>query len=141
MTALIDDRAATSQGRIAPAARSCHRSRETLPGPRRIEGGSVSTSGWRGPAAVVVVVVLLMMVGGVVGDAAVGTVGGPPTPTEGSTMAVLPGTGHIVRWGETYWSIAEQLGGDGDIRQRVAALEEANGGHPLQVGHRLVLPD
>ncbi len=46
----------------------------------------------------------------------------------------------VVQPGDTLWSIAVELGGDVDVRQRVDQLAEHNGGPMLEVGQRLVIP-
>ncbi len=46
----------------------------------------------------------------------------------------------VVQPGDTLWSIAVELGGDVDVRQRVDELADANGGPMLEVGQRLVIP-
>ncbi len=48
---------------------------------------------------------------------------------------------HVVRPGESFWSIATALNREGDPRPMVAALVTAHGGSELQVGDRVVLPD
>lgn len=45
----------------------------------------------------------------------------------------------LVQPGDTVWSIAESLAGDGDIRPIVDAITEANGGADLVAGQRLTL--
>lgn len=57
--------------------------------------------------------------------------------------AVAPleaGSIHVVRPGDTYWSIAASLDTDGDITGTVDALSAANHQRALQVGDRLALP-
>ena len=46
----------------------------------------------------------------------------------------------VVQPGDTLWSIAVELGGEVDVRARVDALADLNGGPVLRVGQRLVLP-
>ncbi len=46
----------------------------------------------------------------------------------------------VVQPGDTLWSIAVELGGDVDVRQRVDELADANGGPMLEVGQRLEIP-
>jgi hypothetical protein len=45
----------------------------------------------------------------------------------------------LVEPGDTVWSIARSLAGDGDVRPVVDALVEANGSPALAAGERLVL--
>jgi hypothetical protein len=46
---------------------------------------------------------------------------------------------HVVRPGESYWSIAAGLGAPGDVRAVVDRLVDDNGGRVLRPGDRLVL--
>jgi LysM repeat protein len=65
-----------------------------------------------------------------------------------AAMAVLPPAiaapapppVHVVRAGDTYWSIAVSLGRPGDVRAVVDELVAANGHRALQPGDRLTLP-
>ena len=64
-----------------------------------------------------------------------------------AAMAVLPPAivapappVHVVRPGDTYWSIAVSLDRPGDVRAVVDELVEANGNRRLQPGDRLTLP-
>lgn len=61
----------------------------------------------------------------------------PAAPSPSSTSGV-----HLVRPGESYWSVAvalhDRLGGD--VRSIVDALQAANGHRPLRVGDRLAVP-
>jgi hypothetical protein len=61
---------------------------------------------------------------------------GSPRPAPGAARpATADGTGgHVVQPGETYWSIAEDLAGDGDVRAVVDHLVASTGGAPLQPG-------
>jgi hypothetical protein len=61
--------------------------------------------------------------------------GGTPVPAAGSPSEV-----HVVQPGDTLWSIARDLDPDGDVRLTVDRLADLNGGAPLTVGQRLVLP-
>jgi hypothetical protein len=45
----------------------------------------------------------------------------------------------LVQPGDTVWSIADSLAGDGDVRPIVDAITEANGGADLIAGQRLIL--
>jgi Tfp pilus assembly protein FimV len=62
-----------------------------------------------------------------------------PEPLDGS-QAPVAGQHHVVRPGDTLWTIATQLAPDADPRPVVDALREANGGPVLEVGSRLTLP-
>lgn len=83
---------------------------------------------------VAVVVLAWVVVGAAVGGsgAAVGSPEVEATPVSAEVVVVQPG--------DTYWSIATALRGDGDIRERVDALVAANGGAPLEIGDRVVVP-
>lgn len=143
-----------SGGRSGPEAAAAGQ-----PAARRPAAPEVGQDRWRAPLALVAMVVL-MAAGGAVGGAAVDLAGGRPTPGGSppaspaasgagawslaplSPVPPLPaGAVHVVQPGETFWSIAAAQGGGADIRDRVAALEEANGGRPLRAGDRLVLPE
>lgn len=92
-------------------------------------------------ALAVVAVVVLMAVGGSLANAAAGAAGARPPVAEASSVpSASPSAVRVVQPGQTYWSIAEEQGGSGDIRARVSALQEANAGRPLRVGDRLVVP-
>lgn len=47
---------------------------------------------------------------------------------------------HVVKPGDTYWSIAASLDRPGPLLEAVDALVAANGGEVLQPGDRLVVP-
>ena len=97
------------------------------------------------------VVVVAMLVGWPAADLAIRLTGagapaavdlnaGTRVPAVAASLTDSPPQAHLVRPGDTYWSIAEALGEPGDIRSAVDQLMVANGGRPLQVGDRLVLP-
>lgn len=148
MAAAVHDRVAITgrgwphEGRRGPARP------QDRPDLRVVTRGEGENAGWPARAVLAaVVVVALLAVGGSLADAA-GRIGvgdrstAPAGPAVPSTRAFASGAGvvHVVQPGQTYWSIAEELGGPGDIRTRVAALEEANDGRLLRAGDRLVLP-
>ncbi len=89
-------------------------------------------------AAAVTAVVLLWLAVSVVG-ALVGAVAGSPAgaPAQGGAPAAAT---HVVRSGETIWSIAVGLGPSGDIRDAVDAIAEANGVEVIVPGQVLVIP-
>lgn len=94
------------------------------------------------PVVALLVVVGLLLAGGPVVDT-VATLAGGSVPAGSSPpgeATVVEGRVHVIQPGDTYWSIAEAAGGQGDIRARVAALEEANGGQLLRAGDRLAVP-
>ncbi|HEV2810993.1 MAG TPA: LysM peptidoglycan-binding domain-containing protein [Acidimicrobiales bacterium] len=96
----------------------------------------------RRPVLAMLMVVGLLVVGGPVVDTVASVVGASAraesSPSE--RAIVIEGRAHVVQPGDTYWSIAEAVGGEGDIRAAVDALEEANGGRSLQAGDRLTVP-
>jgi len=71
--------------------------------------------------------------------ALVASPGGHGPSASGVTRAAGAPT-HVVEPGETLWSIAAGLGGDGDIRRTVDELVGLNGGPAVEVGQRLALP-
>jgi LysM repeat protein len=62
--------------------------------------------------------------------------GGTPVPAAGTPSPAV----HVVQPGDTLWSIARQLDPAADVRLTVDRLADLNGGAPLTVGQRLVLP-
>ena len=96
----------------------------------------------RRPVLAMLVVVGLILVGGPVVDTVAALAGGsaPAEASPSGEATVIEGRAHVVQPGETYWSIAEAVGGEGDIRALVDALEAANGGRSLQAGDRLAVP-
>lgn len=117
--------------------------------PRRARSGAAGDAGLgarpssRRPLVTAMVVVALALTGGSIADAVARVVARPAAPTgSGSTMPAPAVRGEVVvvRPGQTYWSIAEDLGGWGDIRARVDALQDANADRVLRAGDRLVVP-
>ena len=94
------------------------------------------------PVVALLVVVGLLLAGGPVVDTVASLAGdsAPAGSSPSGEATVVEGRVHVVQPGDTYWSIAEAAGGLGDIRDRVAALEEANGGQLLRAGDRLAVP-
>ncbi len=143
MAALVTDRLRSTGPPTGPAASQCRpqRRRGTVP-----LHPPVTSRGLRhrldGPVAAAVVVLAFLLLGGSIVDAAAGVVGeetsvAPLAPAAG---AMVEGGVQLVQPGQTYWSIAESLGGSGDIRERVDALQAANEGRVLRAGDRLVVP-
>jgi len=62
--------------------------------------------------------------------------GGTPVPAAGN----LAPAAYVVQPGDTLWSIARELEPKADVRLTVDRLADLNGGAPLTVGQRLVLP-
>lgn len=88
----------------------------------------------RAAAVLISVVVLVAALWAV--DAVAGRLAAGPAPAV-ETSSVE----RVVQPGDTYWSIALELGGSGDVRERVDALVRANGGSAsLEVGQRIVVP-
>ena len=85
-------------------------------------------------ATLVVVVVLLA---GAISARLAG--GGNPSTAVGAPSRIASQE-WIVQPGDTLWSIAAELAPDADPRAVVDRLVDANGGDPLEVGQRLVLP-
>lgn len=120
---------------------------------RRVEH-EVARDGRR-PILAGLAVAVLLVAGGPTADA-VAHLGAPPHPAmpeRGDTGAaettrfgdkapsLATGDGvYVVQPGETYWSIVEDLGVPGDLRQHVDALVAAYGGRPLDAGDTLVVP-
>ena len=115
------------------------------PGLRVIEGGRSP----RGRALrrmylqrrVVAVLTLLVAAWALVslGSAAADAVVGSPAGASASAGAPAAAT-HVVRSGDTLWSIASGLGVGGDVRDVVDALAEANDVEVLVPGQVLVIP-
>jgi nucleoid-associated protein YgaU len=65
---------------------------------------------------------------------------GPP-PASAATAAAPPAAAeaYLVRPGDTLWSIAAQLGTDGDVRSLVDELANRAGGPLLRAGQRIDL--
>ncbi|MEX2292302.1 MAG: LysM domain-containing protein [Acidimicrobiales bacterium] len=82
---------------------------------------------------VVVMVATLLLANAVVARTAGG---GNPHPVAGTSAPAV----HVVQPGDTLWSIARGLGGNGDVRLVVDHLRDLNGRAPLSVGQRLQLP-
>ena len=85
--------------------------------------------------AVLTAVVVGILVGWSLLNAVVGT---PAIPSAG--RADVPAA-HVVRRGDTLWSIAQSLGLGGDVRDVVGALTDENGSAPLVPGHVVRIPD
>ena len=144
MAALVHDRSRSDRARVEPPQREDSR-RLGAVGP----ASAPSTTACRReeerrrPILAMLVVVGLILVGGPVVETVASLAGGSPraesSPPAG-TATVIGGRVHVVQPGETYWSIAEAVGGEGDIRALVDVLEEANGGRYLQAGDRLAVP-
>ena len=91
-----------------------------------------------GAVAAALVLVVAVLLAGVTGAPSVSdTVGaGVPAaaPAGGDATAA-----HVVRPGDTVWSIARRLQPDGDIRGLVDRIVARNGGATLTAGQRVVL--
>jgi hypothetical protein len=69
-----------------------------------------------------------------------GAGGGVPSPATGGSAAPAAPVVHVLQPGDTLWSIAGEVAPGADVRLMVDRLVELNGGAPLEVGDRLVLP-
>ena len=145
MAALVHDRSRSDRARVEPPPGDDSRRLRAV-GPASAPS---TTAGPREEERRLPVLAMLMVVGLVLGggpgDDAVASLAGGSAPAETSPSGratVIEGRSHVVQPGETYWSIAEAVGGggEGDIRVLVDALEEANGGRSLQAGDRLAVP-
>lgn len=120
---------------------------------RLIEGGAatpVAPGVYSRRRLVALVLAVLLLAGLATGARAVGaallvpaapaadapTLGGDPAV---AAAAAPSGPVHVVRPGDTVWSVARSLDPDGDIRATVDRLVARNGGATLQVGQRLAL--
>lgn len=145
MTALVHDRTRSDRAWVEPPesddSRPLHDMGPAFP-PRTTACRREEGEQRRRPVLAMLMVVSLVLVGGPVVDTVESLVGGSASAeSPPSVMAtVIEGRVHVVQPGESYWSIAEAVGGEGDIRALVDALEEANGGRSLQAGDRLTLP-
>ena len=143
MAALVHDRSRSDRAWVEPPERDDFR---RLQGIRPTSAPSATAcrreEDRRRPVMAMLVVVGLILAGGPVVDTVASLAGGSaPAETSPSGRAtVIEGRAHVVQPGETYWSIAEAVGGEGDIRALVDALEDANGGRSLQAGDRLAVP-
>jgi LysM repeat protein len=64
-----------------------------------------------------------------------------PVPSSDIAGGGAAASRHVVRPGETLWSIATSLHVDGDIRDTMAQLAETNGDGLLRSGQVLVIPE
>ena len=75
---------------------------------------------------------------------ALGQPGGGSPATPGPAPATWPASAgrhaHVVRPGDTLWTIARSLQPSGDVRPLVDRLAEARGGAPLRPGERVLVP-
>lgn len=85
--------------------------------------------------ALTVAVLVLVVVGNVL--ASLLGVGAAPAGVERARPVVERTV--VVQPGDTVWSIATELAGDGDVRPVVDAIVEANGGSALRAGERLAV--
>jgi hypothetical protein len=143
MAALVTDRLRSTRRPTGPAASQYRpqRRRETVQLHPPVTSRALRHRLDR-PVAAAVVVLAFLLLGGSIVDAAAGVVGEETSAAPLAPAPALMVEGHVqlVRPGQTYWSIAESLGGSGDIRERVDALQAANEGRVLRAGDRLVVP-
>jgi LysM repeat protein len=89
-------------------------------------------------AAVITSVVLVWLAVSALGAVAAAVTGSPAGAPAGAGAPAA--ASHVVRSGETLWSIAVGLGRGGDVRDTVDAIAEANGVDDLVPGQVLVIP-
>ena len=83
--------------------------------------------------------VMLVILGAVMWTV-LGHVAGLNNETVGADISPdAPQEIYIVQSGDTLWSIATAIDGDGDPRNTVDRLAEMNGGSSLYIGQRLIL--
>jgi nucleoid-associated protein YgaU len=104
----------------------------TIARPARRPTGTTSAATYRRRRLVAAALLLLVLVA--VANLALQLAGGAPP----SHRPVVE-TSVVVQPGDTVWSIARSLAGDGDVRPVVDALVDVNGGAALEVGERLVV--
>jgi hypothetical protein len=106
-------------------------------GPTRV-GAEVRS---RRRAWLVVVAVALAIVGvAVTDDPAGGRLGGRGDVASTAPVAAVPTISIVVQPGDTLWSIATALVGDGDPRALVDELQAAHGGAELHPGDVITIP-
>lgn len=127
-------------GRLRPATVPPGRRPPQRPALRVVQGGRAAarraTFRRRRLAAALLVAVVTTAL--VLASAALAGSAGGGTPT--SAAGTAPAQVHVVQPGDTLWSVARGLDPTGDVRLTVDRLVALNGGAPLQVGQRLVVP-
>ena len=91
---------------------------------------------WRRRAVVLVAVVLVVLAA----RAALGVFGGGPLTTSGAPAGRGAAAVYVVQPGDTFWTIANRVHPEGDVRAFVDRLAATHGSKPLQPGERLALP-
>ena len=87
-----------------------------------------------------VLVGIMLVILGAVMWTVLGHVAGLNNETVGADISPdAPQEIYIVQSGDTLWSIATAIDGDGDPRNTVDRLAEMNGGSSLYIGQRLIL--
>ena len=87
-----------------------------------------------------VLVGIMLVILGAVMWTVLGHVAGLNNETVGADISPdAPQEIYIVQSGDTLWSIAMAIDGDGDPRNTVDMLAEMNGGSSLYIGQRLIL--
>ena len=105
----------------------------TIARPARRPTGTTSAATYRRRRLVAAALLLLVLVA--VANLALQLAGGDAAPSHRPVVE----TSVVVQPGDTVWSIARSLAGDGDVRPVVDALVDVNGGAALEVGERLVV--
>ena len=87
-----------------------------------------------------VLVGIMLVILGAVMWTVLGHVAGLNNETVGADISPdAPQEIYIVQSGDTLWSIAMAIDGDGDPRNTVDRLAEMNGGSSLHIGQRIIL--
>ena len=111
---------------------------------RRVAPRPVARCGHRPPAAIYwrrrAVALLVLAVVVLAARAVLGVLGGGPLTTSGAPAGRSGAATYVVQPGDTFWTIADRVHPDGDVRGFVDRLSAAHGGRPLQPGERLALP-
>jgi len=65
---------------------------------------------------------------------------GPLADPRPAAISTGPVETHVVRPGDTIWSIARRVQPEGDVRPLVDRITSHRGGSPLQLGEEIVVP-
>ena len=91
---------------------------------------------WRRRAVALLVLAVVVLAA----RAVLGVLGGGPLTTSGAPAGRSGAATYVVQPGDTFWTIANRVHPDGDVRAFVDRLAAAHGAKPLQPGERLALP-
>ena len=132
-----------------PSARriACRQRSSPMRGPHTVLGVAAGSHGARRRTVIARGVVVALGIAVFVAVTQVAVLVGPHLVTSppSGPAAVDPvaaaGVGHrVVGPGDTLWSIAGELRGDGDVRARVDRLARLNGGATLTAGETILVP-